>query len=256
MARTSEHELRTADGVTLAASVHRPQSAPSATIVLAHGFAASRSEPAIAALVEDLTGTSAAVMVYDARGHGESGGRCTLGDAERLDVAAAVEHAAALGESVVVAGVSMGGVASIRYMAAAAADTPTVGRASVVGLVTVSTPSRWQFQRSVVGTYVRLLTTTRLGRALAVRHPGVRISSELPPPPEPASVVGDIKAPTAFVHGVDDQLISAADAAVMHDSATDPRNLELVAGMAHGLSESGREATVRAFRWTLDVAGS
>ena len=255
MAGLSEHELRTADGVPLQATVHRGASAPTAAVVLSHGFAASRDEPEIAALTSQLADGSTAVVVYDSRGHGASGGQCTLGDSERLDVAAAVDHAAGFGVPVVVAGFSMGGIASIRYMAAATDDPPSPGRSAVVGLVTISTPSHWSFKLSAVGTYVRLLTTTRIGRAIATRHPGVRIAPQLSDPPEPVSVIGEIVAPTAFVHGAADRMFPAADAAALHDSATDPRMLDLVAGMAHGLTDAGREATRRACRWTLDQAG-
>lgn len=253
MARTTEFSLNTADGVRLAATAHEGDGPPTEAVVVAHGFTASRHEPEIAALVGRLVNGSTVVIVYDSRGHGASTGHCTLGDSERFDVAAAVDHLAAMDLPVVVAGVSMGGLASIRYLTADPADTPTTARSAVVGLVTVSTPSRWYLKRSLVGTYVKLLTTTRVGRAVAVRHPGVRISPELPAPPEPFSVVGGIGGATAFVHGTDDPMIPAAHATELHGSASDPRRLDLVEGMGHGLSESGREATGRACQWAFEV---
>jgi pimeloyl-ACP methyl ester carboxylesterase len=256
MPQMFERSRRTADGVRLAATVHHGDVPSTRAVVVVHGFSASRHEAEIAALVKSLADGSSTVVVYDSRGHGESGGQCTLGDSERLDVAAAVDHAAGFDVPVVVAGVSMGGLASIRYLTADPADTPTAARSSVVGLVTVSTPSRLHLKWSLLGIYVRLLTATRAGRALAAHHPGVRISPDLSTPADPASVVGDIASATAFVHGTDDPMISADDAAELHGLASEPRRLDLVSGMGHGLTESGREATRRACLWAIGEANS
>ena len=55
-------------------------------------------------MAHELRAEGHAVITYDMRGHGESEGLCTLGDLERLDVAAAVVAARDLAPRVVSGG--------------------------------------------------------------------------------------------------------------------------------------------------------
>src|SRR6476619_5040695 len=90
--------LTTVDEVTLAGR-HWPSSdtpserGQSATVVITHGFAASKDDAAVLAVTHALRARGHAVLTYDGRGQGDSDGLCTLGDAERHDVAAAVAAA-------------------------------------------------------------------------------------------------------------------------------------------------------------------
>ena len=117
--------LHTDDGVTLAARWHpagdegsapRPAGAPA--VVVVHGFAGSKEQPAVVAMASALAAGGHRVLVYDSRGHGGSGGACTLGAGERLDVDAAVRRALDGAERVVVVGASMGGIAVLNHLAA------------------------------------------------------------------------------------------------------------------------------------------
>ena len=79
--------LRTADGERLATVL---LAGPGDTcVVLAHGFSGSTATPALRRVAEGLA-RHASVLAYDARGHGSSTGRTTLGDREVLDVVARV----------------------------------------------------------------------------------------------------------------------------------------------------------------------
>ena len=127
--------LLTADGVELAARIW-PSAHPADTIVvLVHGFAASKDHSDVVALAGRLRDRGIDVISYDARGHGDSGGSCTLGDLERHDVAAAVAWARERSSRVVLVGASMGGIAVLRH-AATGAD--------VAGVVAVSSPAEWR----------------------------------------------------------------------------------------------------------------
>src|SRR5581483_10896197 len=102
--------LRTVDGVRLTGRWRAPTGSARAAVVLVHGFAASGVDPLVLDVVADLyeEGRSGlGVLTYDARGHGESDGLCTLGDLERHDVAAAVAAAREHCPVVVVVGASM-----------------------------------------------------------------------------------------------------------------------------------------------------
>src|SRR5690606_6135123 len=82
------------------------------------------------------------------------GGLCTLGDAERHDVAAAAAAARTLAPQVVVVGASLGAIAALRH---------AVDDAGLAGVVTVSAPARWRL-RTPRAALAALLTRTGAGR--------------------------------------------------------------------------------------------
>src|ERR1700722_7101485 len=86
-------QLLTSDGVQLATRSWSSDAAPRAIVILVHGLSSTKDHPHVVGLAESLRARSLDVLSYDARGHGASGGLCTLGDLERHDVAAAVAHA-------------------------------------------------------------------------------------------------------------------------------------------------------------------
>src|SRR4051812_22588683 len=104
-------KLKTSDGVELVTRSWPASGQPRATAVLVHGMAATKDHPELVAVADALTQHGIDVLAYDARGHGDSGGVCTIGDDERYDVAAAVERARQSDLPVVLVGASMGGIA-------------------------------------------------------------------------------------------------------------------------------------------------
>ena len=91
-----------------------------------HGLGIDRNHRSVADTVEALLRAGFAVVAFDGRGHGASGGVCTLGTDEVGDVAAAVALASQFSPAVVAVGSSMGGVAVLRY---ASTDHPGPGGA-------------------------------------------------------------------------------------------------------------------------------
>jgi uncharacterized protein len=124
--------LRTSDGVELATRSWSFDGEPRAIVILVHGLSSTKDHPHVVALAECIRARSLDVLSYDARGHGESGGLCTLGDLERNDVAAAVIHARSSHSRVALVGASMGAVAALAY----AATDP-----ELAGVVVVSSPA-------------------------------------------------------------------------------------------------------------------
>ncbi|HVM39135.1 MAG TPA: alpha/beta hydrolase, partial [Acidimicrobiia bacterium] len=144
--------VRTTDGVRIAVRRHVPLVASGTAVVVAHGFTASKDERDVVALAEALAADGHLVFTFDGRGHGRSEGLCTLGDLERLDVAAVAGLAQAEAERVVVVGASMGAVAVIGYAAT---------RPDIAGVVAVSPPAVWRVPRSLTGLISVPLTRTR-----------------------------------------------------------------------------------------------
>jgi pimeloyl-ACP methyl ester carboxylesterase len=244
-------ELQTADGLRLSAR-WKPALTPSAlaSVVVVHGFSASQDEPGVRALAEDLAAAGYHVLTYDARGHGSSEGWCGVGSTEHMDVACAVETARHKGLPVVLVGVSMGGVAVAGFLADASDD----GRLGVRGAVLVSTPARWRMRVSAVGVLTALLTRTRPGRWVASRRLRVRIAPRWSVGKPLESLVEQIDAPLAVVHGTGDRLLHQEHGRRLHASAAGPSRLELVEGMGHGIDDSSRHATVGAVGWVLSCA--
>ncbi len=255
--------LVTGDGVHLSARWWRRSGRARAAVVLVHGFGASKEDGGIRALAADLHGAGFDVLTYDARGHGASEGNCTVGGDERLDVAAAVARAAEGGQPVVLVGVSMGAIAVFCHAGSMADEdrsSPASGvapsggiRARVAGVVAVSAPARWRMSPSLVGLAILALTRTKIGRWFMLHRFGVRINIGWVLPDPPLSAIGQLGVPVAIVHGRRDRLIRAGEARLLFDRAAEPRRLDVVAHMGHGIDEAAREAVVEAIDWVMDV---
>lgn len=197
--------LTAADGVELAASL-LPGPAAGPGVVLAHGFAAHRHKPAYARFADGLA-VRFTVLSLDLRGHGSSGGACTLGDREALDVAAAVDELRRRGHGPLAAiGVSMGGTALVHALA-----TEDLG---VDAAVAVSSPARLgRIDTEPLAFLDGVWRTPWKRRALELVS-GVRLVG-----PEawegmdhPEELVARVGVPLLVVHGADDHFFPLEDA--------------------------------------------
>jgi pimeloyl-ACP methyl ester carboxylesterase len=238
--------LATRDGVALAGRWWPAAGPARAAAVVAHGFTAHKDEPRVVATALALRDAGFDVLAYDGRGHGESGGLCTLGDAERLDVAAAVAAASVAGRPVVAIGASMGAVAVLRH----AVENPRLG-----GVVLVSCPARWRLHsaRSVLAAG---LTMTRPGRWFVASRMGVRLAPRWTNPLPPEALAGLVPGPLAIVHGRDDRFMPVAEAERLHRRARGPRRIEIVPDMGHAYDEAAIPAIVAAAEWALAASAA
>ena len=124
--------LTTVDGIRLAAYIHCVAEPPAASCS-PMGSLRRRRTADVEALAGALVAAGYDVVTYDARGHGESEGKCTLGDLERHDVAAAVQATNPASGPVVLVGLSMGAIVVLRH----AAEQAESGVRPAVGVVTV-----------------------------------------------------------------------------------------------------------------------
>jgi len=245
---TIELELITNDGVHLAARRWPAPDGARASIVLVHGFSASANDERVVALAEALYANGYGVLVHNARGHGASGGECTLGDCERLDVDAAVRAAHSVGTSnvgipIVVVAASMGAIAALGYEH----DTP----GQIHGLVMVSCPAHWRLPLNGRGLASVVLTQTPLGRWFARRQMNVRIARRLHRPPPPVELITRVGVPIAIVHGRDDPFINPSAAEDLYTAAHEPRSLLIVDGMGHAYEPESVAPVVAAVEWVL-----
>ncbi len=234
--------LVTTDGVVL----HRrewPASSPRAVVVLVHGFAGSTVDAAVVRQGEALQAQGVNVVCYDSRGHGRSGGVCTMGYHETRDIAAAVQYAETYGLPVILVGASMGAVAALRY--AASSDT------ELAGVVAISAPACWRKPHSAQGLLLYAATRTPIGRRVARRYPAVRVGPWQAPDP-PIELVGRIAVPVSIIHGGHDHYIPASDAEVLYRACSPyRRRLDVVVGMGHAFDAKALPTVRASIEWLL-----
>jgi pimeloyl-ACP methyl ester carboxylesterase len=215
--------------------------------VLVHGFASGKDDRNVVGLAEQMLDRRLDVLSYDARGHGESGGVCTLGDLEARDVAAAVAQAQRPDTPIVLVGASMGGIAVLRH----AAVSP-----NVTGLVVVSSPSEWRVPLRVRALVTAGLTRTKAGRWVAARRLRVRIHPVWSAAEPPRVLVSRVTSPLAIVHGYRDRMIPPRAALEMHLEGERYRRLVLVPDMGHAFDPVGHAAIAEAVDWVLNLTDS
>lgn len=218
--------LTTADGVDLAASVLPGPAQDAPGILVVHGFAAHRRKPAYALLADVLSGYGE-VLSLDLRGHGGSGGWCTVGSREGLDVAAGLEFLRT-GEPrpLVVVGISMGATAVLHALGAGLhADLViTVSAPALHGYV--ETPPLERLDRLWRSEWQR-----RGLRALT----GVRLAGPdvYTPFPSPLDLARAVRVPWLIVHGADDHFFPAWHARELRAAAGGPATLWLEPRFGH-----------------------
>ena len=208
--------LKSTRGDTLAA--FRYGDSPRA-VVIAHGILAHQDLTEIRGLVDRFR-RDATVYTLDFRGHGASGGKFTMGQEEHLDLAELLRMVKTAHRHVGLIGFSFGGFHSVL----AAASVP------VDALCLVSAPAHlrvWDhfpFGRAYFRTLPHILMRRR------GRH---RIALFARPDTNPEDVMARVTAPVLVVHGTDDWIVSERHAHRLHDLASGPKRLHVVAGGLH-----------------------
>jgi alpha-beta hydrolase superfamily lysophospholipase len=246
-----ELSLRTADGVALSAcrypatELDDPPASGPLGVVIVHGFASRKDHPPIVQLATALAAGGREVLVYDGRGHGRSGGACTLGERERLDVDAAVTAALDVAPAVVVVGASMGGIAVLNHLAD---GSPARGG------VIVSTPARWRIPPNGRGLLAVAVTQTAIGRAMAARHLRTRLAVRPARAAPPREQIAVVRQPMAVIHGTADRMVPVNAARELHAAARGPCTIDVVPGMGHGYGATAVDPVLAAVRWIADTA--
>lgn len=223
----SEHRiaLAAADGTRLAAwMLPGPPTAP-CTVVLVHGFVNWSRTPAIHAFAHVLA-DAVDVIVPDLRGHGRSGGTCTLGRDEPLDVAAAIA-AADPSKPVVTVGISLGGAAVLLH----AARHPR----SVAGVVAVSAPATWGGLGTDGAKRIERWVSTPTGRLTLRLLLRTRLTDDCSYLPNAVDLAARIApAFTIIVADPDDWYFGAEHPERLYEWASEPKDLWWVPGGGHG----------------------
>ncbi|GAA1714635.1 alpha/beta hydrolase [Nonomuraea bangladeshensis] len=240
--------LRTEDGVRIDAA-HTPHrhngGAPGngVGIVVAHGFTGSWRERSARRIVHVLSGYGG-VLAFDFRGHGRSGGETTVGDAEILDVEAAVRHARTIGyEKVAVVGFSMGAAVAVRHAGLLK---------GVDAVVAVSGPARWYYRGTKPMRQVHWAIEQPVGRFAArlVKRTRIRRGPWDPvplPPYEAAALIAPV--PLLVVHGDADTFFPLEHAHQIYAGAREPKELWIEPGYGHAEAAATPDLVRRIGKW-------
>ena len=233
--------LVASDGVELDAL--RLGREPGRAVVICHGFGGNKNVAGLVACAEALA-ADFRVYVFDFRGHGLSGGTCTLTAREVDDLEAVLDMARREGNRRVgVLGFSMGGVVALRYAAE---------RGGLDCLVVVSVPCRWEEARAPGARFLRFLFLTAPGRGLLESRFGVRMDPDADLPPSPADLVGRLGSqPLTIVAGADDFIFEKEQAYQLHRLAGETTRLRVFDGFGHAESGCGPHF----FQYVKEVLG-
>lgn len=218
-----EFALLSVDGVVLEGV--RLRGVGEVQFLVVHGLTANMRSPGIRQFIEAFA-EFGDVWAIDLRGHGLSGGACTLGVMEAEDVAVASRHIReTTGRPPIVIGLSMGAASAVR---AAALIEP------VEGVVSIGGPARWDGPRGRGAKRMKLVWEIPGGTTLIHLLTGVRIDPIFTDCDEPAAVIPKISpAPVLVVHGDADEFFPLEEAIDLYDSALDPKDLWVVPGGGH-----------------------
>ena len=236
--------LWTADGIPLVTRCWASKGALRGAVVLVHGLAGNKDDPRVALLAEELHARAFDVIAYDARGHGRSGGVCTLGHQERHDVASAVSWARSRSPKVVVVGASLGAVAALSY---AATDR------DLSGVVAVSSPADWRLPLRPRSLLTAGMARTRVGRGFADRRMQVRIARWSDPEP-PRSLVERVTCPLVAVHGRRDPIIPLSMGLGTIVAGDPLRSAVVVGNMGHAFDPVAVGPICAAAEWVIEIA--
>ncbi len=216
--------LQAADGVRLAGWLLVPMS-PKGVVLVQHGYGTCRADPL--ALTALLYRGGYAVVSVDFRGHGESGGVCTFGVGERLDVRAMLDWAARdprlTALPVGYLGISLGGAVGLLTAAEEPRLRAIVSDSSYARLgPMVARYQRMMYHLPEVpfGWLSAQCLACQLGTPLARLDP-IRAVRRLAP------------RPLLIIHGEADESIPVAQAHALYAAAGEPKELWIVPGAGH-----------------------
>jgi pimeloyl-ACP methyl ester carboxylesterase len=242
--------LVTQDGVPIDA-VHLPAPRdPDLVIVMAHGFTQSWQNHMVWRIARRFN-AHAGVVLFDFRGHGRSGGLCTLGDKEVYDLDVAVRYARELGYGrLATVGFSMGGSVVLRH-AGLFGGTDAV--------VSVSGPGHWYFRGTEAMRRVHFAAEKRLGRLIVRHFMKTRIAASgwnpIPmPPAEAASKISPV--PVLIVHGDNDPYFPPDHGRELYEGAREPKELWLLPGFGHAERAMDDAMSDRIAAWVSEAVAS
>jgi len=214
--------LLTEDDVSIA--YERYKNGFEKVIIICPGFYNSKKNRWMRKTV-DFISSEYDVIIFDLRGHGESGGKFTWSAKEHHDLNAVIDYAIAEGYEDV-------GVVAFSLGAASAINAASV-RNDIGSMVLISTPSSFRmvnFHFWEPG----MLSDLKDNIECKWEGKGARFGSIFTPKDRPIDMIGLIKTtPILFIHGDRDWLIRDRHSRKLYEAARVHKKIEIVKGGLH-----------------------
>ncbi len=217
-----------ADGESQLSAWFIPAEQPRGTIIYLHGVADNKMSGLPLANVFHRGGFN--VLLYDARAHGESGGRhCTYGYHEKYDLQKAIDEIQRIGRdrkivigNIGVFGTSMGAAVALQAAGIEPRIRAIVAEASFATLrqITVDYQKRlmrlpWHFLRNIAMKRSEIIA--------GFKHREV----------SPLAAVSRITVPIFFIHGIEDKFIKYQYTQELFIAANEPKRVWFIASAHH-----------------------
>lgn len=214
--------LLTVDGVRIA--YERYKNGFEKVIIICPGFYNSKKNRWMRKTA-DFISSEYDVIIFDLRGHGESGGEFTWSAKEHCDLNAVIDYAIAEGyKDVGLVAFSLGAASAIN--AASARD-------DIGSMVLISTPSSFRmvnFHFWEPG----MLSDLKDNIECKWEGKGARFGSIFTPKDKPIDTICLIKStPILFIHGDNDWLIKDRHSEKLYEAARVPKKIEIIKGGLH-----------------------
>jgi alpha-beta hydrolase superfamily lysophospholipase len=214
--------LHTADNVAIAYDHYKKGS--DSVVIICPGFYNSKKNRWMRKTV-DLISSEYDVIIFDSRGHGESGGKYTWSAKEYMDVDAAVDYSRAQGYKHV-------GIVAFSLGAAAAVNAASK-RDDIDSMVLISTPSSFRminyhfWEPEMLCDLMDNIGCGWEGKGARITHPFI-------PKEKPIDAIARIKRTAIlFIHGDRDWIVKERHSKMLYDAAKVPKKLEIIKGGLH-----------------------
>ncbi len=214
--------LMTEDGVSIA--YERYKNGFKKVVIICPGFYNSKKNRWMRKTA-DFISSGYDVIIFDPRGHGESGGKFTWSAREHHDLNVVIDYARAEGYD---------GVGLVAFsLGAASAINVASERGDVGSMVLISAPSSFKmvnFHFWEPGMFSDLKDNIECGW----EGKGARCGSIFEPKKKPIDMIGLIKdTPILFIHGDRDWLVKDSHSRKLYEAARVRKKIEIVKGGLH-----------------------
>ena len=223
--RHEELVLTTAEGIPLSCWLLHPQGRVRGTILYLHGV--SESKISGLPIADLLCRAGFLVMLYDARRHGESGGRfCTYGFYEKHDASTIITYLQSRADlhlrRIGLFGTSMGAAVALQVAAIDSRVAAVIAESGFARLRSVFD----DYQRRMIKLPFHYLRNIVIIRSEHLAHFKASAVS-------PVDAVSRIRIPLLLLHGTDDPLIHPSYSQQVYERANEPKELWMIPGATH-----------------------
>jgi alpha-beta hydrolase superfamily lysophospholipase len=215
----NEIKVKTEDGIEIAFNeIYREKDK---VVIICHGIKQYKDSPVFTKIAQEFE-DDYDVINMDLRGHGQSGGKCTLTALEVHDLKAVVDYARKKHKKVGIIGFSLGAATAILVTA----NYKNIDSLILISPFTKVSKINFRFWKKPV---LHSIKTHLNDPKKRVKIGNVFLSKQ-----HPIDVIDKISnTPVLFLHGAEDWVIDASHSQRLYEKANQPKKLIIFENVAH-----------------------